>query len=204
MKSNTALLEILKEAKKVIPDELYNNSLNDLENTLIENIREEVAKSKGNKNPLKVVKDIMKDNNKTSSKQSLFNYHEFEYKGNIYKGFTNNCYCVASYDDFGYKKEEDSVLRMNQIFEEYENTDKEFEIDIKDLKTFIKLHGKEKIPYILEKEDFKIAFNPKYLLNVISFTENNIIKVNKSITPAYTYSEDMSKIALVLPIKINN
>lgn len=198
MVTNTKLLEMVSKVKKDNKVD-YEVFLNELERILTDNVREEVAKSKGNKKPLQVVKDIIKN----ADKDALKNYHEFEYKGNTYKGFTEEHYAVASYDDFGYSKEENNPMRLSDFFSCEDNCNREFKIDIKDLKAFIKIHKDyKKNPYILEDGDFKIGFNPKFLLNVLSFTNSDTIKVSRPIDAAFCSNKDRSSIALVLPVKL--
>ena len=198
MITNTKLLEMVSKAKKDNKVD-YEVFLNELERILTDNVREEVAKSKGNKKPLQVVKDIIKN----ADRDSLKNYHEFEYKGNTYKGFTEGHYVVASQEDFGYSKEENNPMTsLSNFFSGEDNCNREFKIDIKDLKAFIKIHSKDRCPYIIEDGEFKIGFNPKFLLNVLSFTGSDTIKVNRPIDAAFCSNEDRSSIALVLPIKL--
>ena len=204
MTTNTKLLEVVQSIKSGKITSAA--GIIKLEEMLIENIREEVAKSNGNKKPLQVVKEVVKSGDEIEIYRKC---HEFTYKGKEYKGFLEGHYIVASDDDFGYEKEEKNPFNISPFFESEENCDREFKIDIKDLKAFIKIHSKEdspygkgKEPYILTDGEFKIGFNPKFLLNVLAFTDSNTIKVSKSIEPAFCSSEDKSKIALVLPIKL--
>lgn len=198
MTTNTKLLEMVKKEKEN-PRVTYMEFLDELERILTDNVREEVAKSKGNKKPLQVVKDIIKN----ADRDDLKNYHEFEYKGNTYKGFTEGHYAVASYDDFGYSKEENNPMRLSDFFSYEDNCNRELKIDIKDLKEFIKIHkGDKKNPYILKDGEFKIGFSPKLLFNVLSFTDSDTIKVNRPIDVAFCSNKDRSSIALILPVRL--
>lgn len=133
-------------------------------------------------------------------------YSPFTFLNSEYKMFTNGYYALGSDNSFG-NKISDKCFDFNSIFYEGCFDEIKFEIDIKDLKQFLKEHRPVKTkpitPYILENRQIKIGFNPRYLLDSLEFCKTNIISVTEPIKPAFVKSIDTSKIGLVMPIKLN-
>ena len=182
---------------------LNDGDLKKLQDALKENIREEVEQGKGTKKKDDtIIKSIIKYDNKNNPRIS--GYHNFNLNEDEMFGFTDGYRILASKNNFGYNKAENSLNISKMITSELQDGI-EIEVDINDLKTFCKVHKKDykDNPYILEYEDNKrIGFNPFYLLDALDFCECNVIKVIKEIAPAWTENKDKTKISILLPIKL--
>lgn len=178
-----------------------------LKTQLEEDIRKDVAKKQGVKtNDLQIIKRVIKQTKGNQQLEPFCNgYHTFYMRDKIYKGFLSNEYILASNNDFGYQKcNKDFPMERYFTIDKFRNT--QIEIDMIDLKTFAKTHKKKKYekvdPYIINVDNAKIGFNPTYLIDVLDFCETNIISVTNGVSGAYCCSEDMDKIAMVLPIRL--
>lgn len=192
--TNEKMLEVLRKG-----------NLKELEVALIENIREEVEKGKGSKkSDLSIIKRICEFEKGYNDNRWAF-YHPFTYNGIEYKGFLQGHYIIASQNDFGYPVAETpfKIAEMLKL-----DNDFNLEVDMNDLKLFIKTNSKkERKPYVIEYtnkkgEEKRIGFNPNYLLDALQFNETNVIKISTPKTPALIENEEKKTLAIVLPVNI--
>ena len=192
--TNEKMLEVLRKG-----------NLKELEIALIENIREEVEKGKGSKkSDLSIIKRICEFEKGYNDNRWAY-YHPFTHNGIEYKAFLQGHYIIASQNDFGYPVAETpfKIAEMLKL-----DNDIEIEVDLNDLKLFIKTSNKkDRKPYIMtytdkNGEEKRIAFNPNYLIDALQFNETNIIKIKRPKTPAFIENEEKKTLALVLPVNI--
>ena len=150
--TNEKMLEVLRKG-----------NLKELEVALIENIREEVEKGKGSKkSDLPIIKRICEFEKGYNDNRWAY-YHPFTHNGIEYKAFLQGHYIIASQNDFGYPVAETpfKIADMLKI-----DNDIDIEVDLNDLKLFIKTSNKkDRKPYIMtytdkNGEEKRIAFNP--------------------------------------------
>ena len=192
--TNEKMLELLKAR------EYYK-----LELALIENIRADIEKSKNTKpSDLSIIKRITEFEAKTN-RNRWASYHPFSYDGIEYKGFLQGHYIIASQNDFGYPMAE-TPMKLADMFKV--DTDIEINVDIADLKLWIKASSKKDFkPYIIEYttksgESKKIGFNARYLLDGLQFNETTTIKISQPKAPAIIENKDKKTIALILPVNL--
>ena len=192
--TNEKMLEVLRKG-----------NLKDLENALIENIREEIEKGKGTKkSDLSIIKRIC-DFEKEYNNNRWACYHPFTHDGIEYKAFLQGHYIISSQNDFGYTVAE-KPFKLDEAFKL--DNDFNLEIDISDLKLFIKTNSKKIAkPYVLEYitksgESEKIGFNPRYLLDCLQFNETNVISISEPKSPAFIENKSKKTLALILPIRL--
>lgn len=192
--TNEKMLEVLRKG-----------NLKELELALIENIRADIEKSKNTKpSDLSIIKRICEfekgyNNNRWAS------YHPFTYNGIEYKGFLQGHYIIASQNDFGYPVAETpfKIAEMLKL-----DNDFNLEVDINDLKLFIKTNSKkDKKPYIISYIDTKgniqkIGFNPYYLIDALQFNETTTILISTPKKPAFIENKGKKTLAIVLPVNI--
>jgi hypothetical protein len=192
--TNEKMLEVLRKG-----------NLKELEVALIENIREEVEKGKGNKkSDLSIIKRIC-EFEKGYNDNRWACYHPFTHNGIEYKGFLQGHYIIASQNDFGYPVAETpfKIAEMLKL-----DNDFNLEVDMKDLKIFIKTNSKkDKKPYIISYIDTKgeiqkIGFNPYYLIDALQFNETTTILISTPKKPAFIENKGKKTLALVLPVNI--
>jgi hypothetical protein len=192
--TNEKMLELLRKG-----------NLKELEVALIENIREEVEKGKGNKkSDLSIIKRIC-EFEKGYNDNRWACYHPFTHNGIEYKGFLQGHYIIASQNDFGYPVAETpfKIAEMLKL-----DNDFNLEVDMKDLKIFIKTNSKkDKKPYIISYIDTKgniqkIGFNPYYLIDALQFNETTTILISTPKKPAFIENKGKKTLALVLPVNI--
>jgi len=192
--TNEKMLEVLRKG-----------NLKELEVALIENIREEVEKGKGNKkSDLSIIKRICEFEKGYNDNRWAF-YHPFTYNGVDYKAFLQGHYIIASQNDFGYPVAETpfKIAEMLKL-----DNDFNLEVDMKDLKLFIKTNSKkDKKPYIISYIDTngnmqKIGFNPYYLIDALQFNETTTILISTPKKPAFIENKEKKTLALILPVNI--
>jgi hypothetical protein len=192
--TNEKMLEVLRKG-----------NLKELEVALIENIREEVEKGKGNKkSDLSIIKRIC-EFEKGYNDNRWACYHPFTHNGIEYKGFLQGHYIIASQNDFGYPVAETpfKIAEMLKL-----DNDFNLEVDMKDLKIFIKTNSKkDKKPYIISYIDTKgniqkIGFNPYYLIDALQFNETTTILISTPKKPAFIENKEKKTLALILPVNI--
>ena len=192
--TNEKMLEVLRKG-----------NLKELEVALIENIREEVEKGKGSKkSDLSIIKRICEFEKGYNDNRWAF-YHPFTYNGIDYKAFLQGHYIIASQNDFGYPVAENpfKITEMLKL-----DNDFNLEVDINDLKLFIKTNSKkDKKPYIISYTDTKgniqkIGFNPYYLIDALQFNETNTILISTPKKPAFIENKSKKTLAIVLPVNI--
>ena len=181
MTSNSRLLELLEgyEVDKVIE-------------LIKENIREEAAKSTGKKNLYTILKRVLKDGSriqytvghKVGEKIAFLDGHRMFLTDNDY-GFE-----VVDKPDYRYINNLENFLPQNT----YDL--KEVEIDLAELRYFIKVWGKKKKAYMFHAGNTVIGVNPHYLKDLIDFTGSNKILVSKWNAPIFSKNLD----ALLLPV----
>ena len=186
-------------------DVLRKGNLKELEVALIENIREEVEKGKNTKkSDLSIIKRICEFEKRYNDNRWAF-YHPFTYNGIEYKGFLQGHYIIASQSDFGYPVAETpfKIAEMLKL-----DNDFNLEVDINDLKLFIKTNSKkDKKPYIISYIDTKgniqkIGFNPYYLIDALQFNETTMILISTPKKPAFIENKGKKTLAIVLPVNI--
>ena len=192
--TNEKMLEVLRKG-----------NLKELEDALIENIRAEVEKGKGSKkSDLSIIKRICEFEKGYNDNRWAF-YHPFTHNGIEYKAFLQGHYIIASQNDFGYPVAETpfKIAEMLKL-----DNDIEIEVDLNDLKLFIKTSNKkDRKPYIMtytdkKGEEKRIAFNPNYLIDALQFNETTLLKIKNPKSPAFIENEEKKTLALVLPVNI--
>lgn len=192
--TNEKMLEVLRKG-----------NLKELEVALIENIRAEVEKGKNTKkSDLSIIKRICEFEKRYNDNRWAF-YHPFTYNGIEYKGFLQGHYIIASQNDFGYPVAENpfKIAEMLKL-----NNDFNLEVDMNDLKLFIKTNSKkDKKPYIISYIDTKgdiqkIGFNPYYLIDALQFNETTTILISTPKKPAFIENKGKKTLAIVLPVNI--
>ena len=192
--TNEKMLEVLRKG-----------NLKELENALIENIRVEVEKGKGSKkSDLSIIKRIC-EFEKGYNDNRWACYHPFTYNGIEYKAFLQGHYLIASQNDFSYPVAENpfKVAEMLKL-----DNDIDIEVNLKDLKLFIKTSNKkDKKPYIItytdkNGEEKRIGLNPYYLIDALQFNETTTILISTPKTPAFIENKEKQTLALVLPVNI--
>ena len=194
--TNEKMLEVLRKG-----------NLKELEVALIENIREEVEKGKGSKkSDLSIIKRICEFEKKYNNNRWAC-YHPFTHDGIEYKAFLQGHYIIASQNDFDYPVAETpfKIADMLKL-----DNDISLEVDMNDLKLFIKTSNKkDKKPYIMtyadkNGEEKRIGFNPYYLIDALQFNETTLLKIKNPKAPAFIENEEKKTLALVLPVSIAN
>ena len=192
--TNEKMLEVLRKG-----------NLKELEVALIENIREEIEKGKNTKkSDLSIIKRICEFEKRYNDNRWAF-YHPFTYNGIEYKGFLQGHYIIASQNDFGYPVAENpfKIAEMLKL-----DNDFNLEIDMNDLKLFIKTNSKkDKKTYIISYIDAKgniqkIGFNPYYLIDALQFNETTMILISTPKKPAFIENKGKKTLAIVSPVNI--
>ena len=131
---------------EMLLSQLRSGDLSKVEKSLIENIREKESKSKGFGKKLPIIKRIVKEGKCFKGNKRFTQYHKFTYQGNEYNAFLNRYMILAIQEEtFGYDECEDP-LKLDQMMpsDEHKNKYVEIDIDMVDLKTFIKTTKAEK------------------------------------------------------------
>jgi len=202
-------IEIMKKEKML---ELLNEfttqkdyeKLEKLKDALVDDIRTEVSKENGNKSKdISIIKRIVKEK---KINEKFGKYNEFDYNGKNYKGFLEGHYILASEKDFGYESNCEDKFKVENMFTNFDNDeDIRIKVDLVDLKTFIKIRTDKEKPYVMEIDGFKIACNPKFLIDCLTFCETDTIYCTNKVSPMFMKNnDDMDKIGMVLPIRIPN
>lgn len=188
-----------------IKNALDNNNLlklHDLLKELEKDIQKEVIKNKGGKtSDLSIIKYMYKN----STRKDINGYNDFIFNDKKFYGFLDGYHAVCSV--YNYEQEKSvNPFNFNNIFNNKCFKGEQIKIDLTDLKTFLKLNpvkkGANPVPYIVNTANFDIGFNPKYLLNVLTFCNTDIIILSDSnLKPVYCKNDTFDKIGLVLPIR---
>ena len=194
---------------EMLLSQLKAGDLSKLEKSLIENIREKESKSKGFGKKLPIIKRIVKEGNYVNGNKKFTQYHKLTYQGNKYNCFTEGHMIMAIQEEtFGYDECEDPY-KMEQMLPTDEQKNKYIEIDIDmiDLKTFIKTSKaeKKKKPYIITLDGIQYGLNPQFLLDALNFNETTTIQVmrNNPHAPIFLQNDDAKTLGLVLPIRLS-
>lgn len=193
---------------EMLLSQLRAGDLSKLEKSLIENIREKESKSKGFGKKLPIIKRIVKEGNCVDGIKKFTQYHKFTYKGNEYNAFLEGHMILAIQEEtFGYDECKDP-FKIDQMMPSDEQKSQYIEIDIDmvDLKTFIKTSKaeKKKKPYIITLDGIRYGLNPQFLLDALNFNETTIIQVmrNKPFAPVFLQNEEAKTLGLVLPVRL--
>jgi hypothetical protein len=219
MNSNKKILQKVRELKT------YSNlDLTELESMLEENIREEAVKtSKRKKSELSIIKSLFKDDFykvRENLKDKTFMDKDFYVYVTGHRVFYTK-------NDLGYEVVEGKLFNFNFDFlDEYisgridlQHESIDVEIDLVELQTFIDTTDKRDLkPYTIKitkgNKVYILGINPRYLMDTIKFTNNNVIKVylrtnrqtNIINVPIYNAEVDESgllqKLAVTLPVYI--
>ena len=194
---------------EMLLSQLRSGDLSKLEKSLIENIREQSSKSKGFGKKLPIIKRIVKNGTCANGNERFAQYHKFTYKGNEYNAFLEGHMILAIQEEtFGYDECKDP-FKIDQMMptDEHKNKYIEIDIDMVDLKTFIKTNkaGKKKKPYIITLDNIRYGINPNFLLDALNFNETTTIQVmrNNPFAPVFLQNEDAKTLGLVLPVRLS-
>lgn len=193
MVGNTKLLETFRSG-----------NFEKLELLLLDNIREETAKEKGNKSQLTIIKNFVK-----KSEERFKKYSDYNGKCAFVDGFR----ILISDDSFGYEKMENGFKIDTMIPDHF---DSELTFDVASVKYQIEINkslGKYNTKPVIvydSKNDLYCGFNPNYILDLINFTGQTTFKYNptrsrhfNSLTaPIYSFDENGELLGVVLPINI--
>ena len=179
-----------------------------LEKNLIENIREKESKSKGFGKKLPIIKRIVKKGECFKGNKRFTQYHKFTYQGNEYNAFLEGHMILAIQEEtFGYDECKDP-FKVDQMMptDEQKSQYIEIDIDMVDLKTFIKTNkaGKKKKPYIITLDGVRYGIDPNFLLDALTFNETTTIQVmkNNPNTPIFLQNNAAKTLGIVLPFKL--
>ena len=193
---------------EMLLSQLRSGDLSKLEKSLIENIREKESKSKGFGKKLPIIKRIVKNADYYKGNKKFAQYHKFTYQGNEYNAFLEGHMILAIQEEtFGYDKCEDP-FKIDQIMptDEQKNKYIEIDIDMVDLKTFIKTSKaeKKKKSYIITLDGTRYGINPQFLLDALNFNETTTIQVmrNNPNAPIMLQNDEAKTLGLVLPIRL--
>lgn len=200
MHSYTTLLQLLVEARKNGFTQYF---VDELEDAIKDNIREEKANLKGLKSELSIINDIIKYNKKYNPGFNGYMRYEDRY------AFVTPYRIVISDDNFGYEEAENQI-DIGKYTKDC-NAELDLEIDIADLRTHIEVNkaAKQNKAYTIEKGGVRFSMNPKYIIESIKLANNNILKVcprtrlsdNQNINPYYQFNKETGKLVTVtLPI----
>jgi hypothetical protein len=213
MNSNKKFLQKVRELKT------YSNlDLTELESMLEENIREEAVKSsKRKKSELSIIKSLFKDDFykvRENLKDKTFMDKDFYVYVTGHRVFYTK-------NDLGYEVVEGKLFNFNFDFlDEYisgKTESVDVEINLVELQTFIDTTDKRDLkPYTIKitkgNKVYMLGINPKYLMDSVKFTNNNVIKVylhtskqsNTINVPIYNAEVDgsglLQKLAVTLPV----
>ena len=213
MNSNKKILQKVRQLKT------YSNlDLTELESMLEENIREEAVKSsKRKKSELSIIKSLFKDDFykvRENLKDKTFMDKDFYVYVTGHRVFYTK-------NDLGYEVVEGKLFNFNFDFlDEYisgKTESVDVEINLVELQTFIDTTDKRDLkPYTIKitkgNEVYMLGINPKYLMDSVKFTNNNVIKVylhtskqsNTINVPIHNAEVDegglLQKLAVTLPV----
>ena len=194
---------------EMLLSQLRAGDLSKLEKSLIENIREKESKSKGFGKKLPIIKRIVKEGTCINGIRRFAQYHKFTYKGNEYNAFLEGHMVLAiQAETFGYDECKDP-FKIDQLMPTDEQKSQYIEIDIDmiDLKTFIKTSKaeKKKKPYIITLDGIQYGLNPQFLLDALNFNETITIQVmkGKPFAPVFLQNEEAKTLGLVLPVRLS-
>ena len=202
MTSNEKMLELLRSYK-----------LEDLKRALEQNVREDHQKTVGNKKKdSAIINNMVKKSIANYPKQERFEKcHSFIKDGKELFGLTDGYRIFISENDFGYEHaEEFEKFKFESMLSESDKTNS-FEIDRNEISLFCKDHKTKALndkPYVFRIDDEHFAaFNPRYLLDAIDFCSSSKIfyspiQSNILNTPILIKNEEENKIALILPVYI--
>ena len=196
--TKSEIYNAIKEAWGENNEKKYLKLLQGLEN----DIRAETAKAQGGKtSDITIIKRILRG----CDADERIGYHALDFNNKQYFMFTQGHTAVGSTINYGYDPckislDFDRIIK-SECFEQHK-----IKVDINDLKAFLKLNkpvkDKQVTPYIIEDDFIKIAFNPRYLLDVLSFCNTDVISVSKPLSPCFCCSDNMDKIGLCLPVRL--
>ena len=165
-------------------------------------------KTKGFGKKLSIIKRIVKEGECFKGDKRFTQYHKFTYQGNEYNSFLNRYMILAIQEEtFGYDKCE-NPFKIDQLMptDEQKNKYIEIDIDMVDLKTFVKTNKAEKKnkPYIITLDGIRYGVNPKFLLDALTFNETTTIQVKKNNpnTPIFLQNNAAKTLGIVLPFKL--
>ena len=118
-------------------------------------------------------------------------------------GFTNGHYLLTDTENHGIQ-ETPVPLNVKSLLDPIKDASWKLEIDLADLKKFAKEHGSKKTfaPYILEQKSVKVAFNPQYMIDCLTWCGTTDIWVNPQALKAPIYIVGEKRTALCLPINV--
>lgn len=201
MNTNAKILEtLLKEV------EYYGLNTNYIEKTrklLLENIREDNNKTGRYKKPAAIIASMFKKtedrfifaNTIKGGYAFLDGYRLFTMPESLgYEVVKHNEYNENNHKGYDCQSIIDAAKQANY---------KPLEIDVTDLKTFLKVCKPKKRgandPYVFKTPDGYAAINPRYLMDLIEFSGDNTILYCKRNAPVMNKEQT----ALVLPVNIN-
>ena len=194
---------------EMLLSQLRAGDLSKLEKALIENIREKESKSKGFGKKLPIIKRIVKNADCYKGNRKFAQYHKFTYKGNEYNAFLEGHMVLAiQKETFGYDECKDP-FKIDQLMptDEQKSQYIEIDIDMVDLKTFIKTSKaeKKKKTYTITLDGIQYGLNPQFLLDALNFNEVTTIQVmkGKPFAPVFLQNEEAKTLGLVLPVRLS-
>ncbi len=170
---------------------LNNGEFEQLKALAQKELENEIAKGNGKAKEKSIIDKMMKKN----KYEGCFVYNNKYYFLDGFRMFTSKF-------DYGYKKNENGLDIKSLLNSNY---NEQLEINKADLMEFIATNkltlvnsGAKKIPYIIEN---KIAFNAIYLLDMLNYSNTNIICYTDSLSPVFTKKDD-EIISLLCPIRL--
>ena len=155
-----------------------------------------------------IIKRIVKEGTCANGNKRFSQYHKFTYKGNEYNAFLEGHMILAiQKETFGYDECKDP-FKIDQLMptDEQKSQYIKIDIDMVDLKTFIKTSKaeKKKKPYIITLDGIQYGLNPNFLLDALNFNETTTIQVmrNNPNAPIILQNNDAKTLGLVLPMKL--
>lgn len=176
--------------------------LADLMIDLKADLQSKTAKNSGKSNQLTAVKRIVKN---THEKMSHCNKY-IPYDGKA--AFCDGYRLAILNDSFGYEPDENSTFNINAIINPCKAYSNEIQVDIADVKMFLKMQKIKRSkqipePYIIENETIKIGFNPQYLIDMIEIIGTDNIMVNSPLSAGYFKNDNTGEYGILLPVRMN-
>lgn len=202
MNSNIKLLDLFEKARDA---EFNEESVNNLEQAIKDNIREECSASLGKKDELKVIQKLMKFNAKVFKEEYI---GFFEYHGRYV--FLSPNMLVISIIDHGYD-EAPGLINFETFIPK--STCHKMELDVAELKAAVKIaKAKKNTPIYIHTMENGLAcpINAELALDAIKFSGTNVFEFSNSIgidpkqniSPYVQYNERGEVITMVLPIRL--
>ena len=210
MNTNEKLLEL---AYKIDAEGgTHGGSYAALLDALRENIQELDAKKAGTAKPLKIIKKMIKSNQKNYINRFL-GYIKLDPD---HFAFLDGHRVFISNSDLGYSEDENAAGLANTLKRalEHGNATEEIEISLTEVKEQLARNkaNKDKLhPLIKQLEGYKIGLNPEFLKDCFEFSgslkfiyEKRVNVHGCNVSPLFQVDESNNVISMLLPVNVQN